>query len=206
MTPTRRLMIASIVFIVLASACRKPASDSQGLMVSSPDGSLAVTLALKTLPQPYLQGERAYYTVSYQGQPVILDSPLGLDFLGARPLDTDFEIIASDRQSADSTWENAFGARRQVRDRYNELTVSLRETKSPGRRVDLVFRAFDEGVALRYVLPKQPALERFALSAENTGFHFLPGATAWALNMGRFNTHNGANTCPYGSTRSSLPK
>jgi alpha-glucosidase len=191
-----RLLVASILIILLASACQKPGSGPEAMTVASPDGNLVVSLALKALPQPYLQGQRAYYSVSLQGKPVILDSPLGLDFLGARPMDTDFEVTATDRQSADSTWENAFGARRQVRDRYNELTVSLRETKSPVRRVDLVFRAFDEGVALRYVLPKQQALERFALSAENTGFHFLPGATAWALNMGRFNTHNEGEYLP----------
>lgn len=63
------------------------------MTVASPDGNLVVSLALKALPQPYLQGERAYYSVSFQGQPVLLDSPLGLDIFGARPLDTDFEIL-----------------------------------------------------------------------------------------------------------------
>jgi alpha-glucosidase len=196
MTSTRRL-ITHCIFIALALAIApRPATASQPLTVSSPDGRLVVSLALKALPQPYLQGERVYYAVSYQGHPVILDSPLGLDFFGARPMDTDFELIANERQAADSTWENAFGARRQVRDHYNQLTVSLRETKSPGRRVDLVFRVFDEGVAFRYILPKQEAIDKFALSAENTGFHFVPGATAWALNMGHFNTHNEGEYLP----------
>jgi len=72
--------------------------------------------------------------------------------------------------------------------------VSLRETKEPWRRVDLVFRSYDEGIALRYVLPKQEALDRFALQAP--GFHFTPGASAWALNMGRFNTHNEGEYLP----------
>ncbi len=192
----RRLLAASVLIILAASACRKPGSGSEAMTVASPDGNLVVSLALKALPQPYLQGERAYYSVSFQGKPVLLDSPLGLDIFGARPLDTDFEVVATDRQAADSTWENAFGARRQVRDHYNQLSVSLRETKSPGRRVDLVFRVFDEGVAFRYILPKQEAIDRFALSAENTGFHFVPGATAWALNMGRFNTHNEGEYLP----------
>lgn len=187
-------ILAAVLVIIANSACRN--SGSEALTVASPDGNLVVTVALKSLPQPHLSGERAYYKVSYQGRPVLLDSALGLDFHGARPMDRDFEVLATDRQAADSTWENAFGANRQVRDHYNQMTVSLRERQAPNRRVDLVFRAYDDGVALRYVLPKQDALDRFALQAENTGFHFSPGASAWALNMGRFNTHNEGEYLP----------
>ena len=179
-----RLLAASVLIILAASACRKPGSGSEAMTVASPDGNLVVSLALKALPQPYLQGERAYYSVSFQGKPVLLDSPLGLDIFGARPLDTDFEVIATDRQAADSTWENAFGARRQVRDHYNQLTVSLRETKAPGRRVDLVFRAFDEGVAFRYILPKQEAIDKFALQPRTRGFHFVPRCHRLGLEHG----------------------
>jgi alpha-glucosidase len=163
---------------------------AEPLTVTSPDGNLAISFELKTNPQPYLPGERPYYRVAYRGAPILVDSPLGLDFLGARALDREFEIVGTDRQSHDSTWENAFGTKRQVRDHYNELTVSLRERQAPGRRVDLVFRAYDEGVAFRYFLPKQEALEKFTLASENTGFYFARAAFAYALNLGRFNTNN----------------
>lgn len=156
------------------------------LRVTSPDGALAVTFELKTLPQPYLPGLRAYYSISYQGKPVLTDSPLGLDFKGAAPLDQDFEVAATDRQSHDSAWENAFGPKRKIRDHYNELAVSLRERSAPHRRLDLIFRAYDEGVAFRYALPKQDGLDRFTLSSENTGFYFSRPGTALALPLGSF--------------------
>ena len=158
--------------------------------VSSPDGSLTISFSVKANPQPYLPGERAYYNVSYNGTPMLNDSPLGLDFLGANPLDQDLEVIATDRQKHDSVWMNPFGAKRSIPDRYNQLTVSLRERKAPRRRVDLVFRAYDEGIAFRYVLPEQEAMKEFTLASENTGFYFARDAAAFALNMGRFNTHN----------------
>jgi alpha-glucosidase len=158
--------------------------------VTSPDGNLVIAFRVEAKPQPYLPGERAYYRVAFKGTPVLDDSPLGLDFLGAAPLDQDFEVLSTDRKSNDSTWENPFGAKRTVPDHYNELTVSLRENKAPGRRVDIVFRAYDEGAAFRYVLPKQEALGEFTLAAENTGFYFAGNPNAFALNMGRMNTHN----------------
>ncbi|MGA2534002.1 MAG: glycoside hydrolase family 97 N-terminal domain-containing protein, partial [Candidatus Aminicenantales bacterium] len=197
MMPNRMMNRKIFALGLIIAACSLGISCGPGkgawggpFAVSSPDDNLTITLALEAKTQPYLPGERAYYRVTYKGAAVLNDSPLGLDFLGAAPLDQDFEVVAVDRKSNDSTWENAFGAKRTVPDHYNEMTVSLREKKAPGRRVDLVFRAYDEGVAFRYVLPRQEALGEFTLAAENTGFYFAGDASAFALNMGRFNTHN----------------
>jgi alpha-glucosidase len=169
-----------------------PAKDARigALAVASPDGSLTISLALAAKPQPYLGGERLYYRVTFKGQPVLDDSPLGLDLLGAEPLDRDFEVVGNEKKSNDTTWENPFGAKRVVPDKFNELTVSLRERGPAGRRLEIVLRAYDEGVAFRYILPKQETFESFTLAAENTGFYFSGDAHAYALNRGRFNTDN----------------
>jgi alpha-glucosidase len=158
------------------------------LIVTSPDGNIEISLQLKANSQPYLSGERAYYRVSYKGQQVLSDSPLGLDFKDSKPLDQDFAIVGSDLQSQDSTWENPLGAKRKVPDHYNQLTVSLRERHAPLRRLDLIFRAYNEGVAFRYFLPKQDGLDPFVISAENTGFYFNQDVTAYALRLNSFVT------------------
>ncbi len=163
---------------------------AEALTVASPDGKLEISFALKSNLQPYLPGERAYYRISYQGVPVLADSPLGLDFEGASTLDHDFKIVATDRHSHDDAWTNPFGAQRNVPDHYNQLCVSLEEEQTPRRRVDLIFRAYNEGAAFRYFLPQQAGLEKFTLMAENTGFYFARDASAFALNQGRFNTSN----------------
>jgi alpha-glucosidase len=173
--------------LMLVSAHTTPSAEV--FRVTSPDGQIAISFALKSLPQPYLPGERAYYAVTYRGTPVLNDSPLQLDFQGAPALERGFEIVDTERQSHDDVWTSRFSARRNIPDRYNQLRVSLRERQTPGRRVDLVFRAYNEGVALRYFLPRQAALERFTLMSENTGFYFARGASAFALNYGRFNNN-----------------
>jgi alpha-glucosidase len=186
-----RNMFVMLAVIILGWSCLTRTDRGKGpFAVSSPDGSLTITIALAAKPQPYAVGERAYYHVTYKGAPVLADSPLGMDILGAEPLDRDFEVVGTDERAGDSTWENPFGARRVVPDRYNELTVSLKEKFGAGRRVDIVLRAYDEGVAFRYVLPKQEALGDFTLAAENTGFYFAGDVSAFALNLGRLNTHN----------------
>jgi alpha-glucosidase len=190
----RSVLIFGLLFVL--SVLNQGVAAGEPLLVSSPDGKLTISLALKANPQPYLPGQRAYYRVTYGSTPILDDSPLGLDFLGANALDQDFEIVGKDREKHDSTWENHFGAQRIVPDKYNQLTVSLRERRAPGRRLDVIFRAYNEGVAFRYFLPKQAAIGKFALASENTGFHFAHDATAYALNMGRFNTHNEGEYLP----------
>ena len=168
----------------------RPARAADNLTVASPDGKVVISFALKSNPQPYLPGVRAYYRVSYGGVPVLTDSPLGLDFEGAPTLDHDFEITGTDRHSHNERWTNRFGMLRDVPDHYNQLRISLREKQAPDRQVDVIFRAYNEGAAFRYFLPQQSALEKFTLMAENTGFYFAHDASAFALNKGRFNTDN----------------
>lgn len=174
-----------------ASACAPAKNAGTAFSVASPDGTLVLSLSLAAKPQPYLPGERLYYRVDYKAAPVLADSPLGLDLAGgAAALDHDFEIVATEKRSNDATWENAFGAKRTVPDKYNELTVHLREKAAPNRRLDVVVRAYDEGLAFRYVLPKQDALGDFAIASEATGFYFAHEASAFALNLGRWDTSN----------------
>jgi alpha-glucosidase len=188
---SRYLCAVLFALILFAGACAPAKDGGTGtLAVSSPDGSLTIALSIVSKPQPYLPGDRLYYHVTYKGTPVLEDSPLGLDFVDAPALDRDFKVLGVEKRSNDSTWENVFGAKRTVPDRYNEIVVSLEEQLKPYRRLDIVVRAYNEGVAFRYVLPKQEAMSEFNLSAENTGFYFAADAFAYALNLGRWDTSN----------------
>ncbi len=183
---------ALVAGCALAASCRKPGGRAAAsYSVASPDGSLSIALSIASKPRPYLPGERPYYRVTYKGAPVLVDSPLGLDIHGGPALDRDLEVVGVEKRSEDARWENPFGAQRVVPDKYNELVVALRERAEPRRRLDIALRAYDEGVAFRYVLPEQEALGgEFVLAGEATGFYFAEDAEALALNLGRWDTHN----------------
>ena len=174
------------VFALSMLASSWGVAASTPLTVTSPDGNLTASIEVKSNPQPYLPGRRLYYKIVYHGAAILRDSPLGLDFIGAPPLDHDFQITNSTHNSHDETWEDAFGARRVVPDHYNQLTVSLQEGGALHRRMDIIFKAYNEGVAFRYSLPRQDGLEKFILSSENTGFYFARPATAFASTSNRF--------------------
>ena len=71
-------------------------------------------------------------------------------------LDGDFVVRRARRTTHDTWWKPVWGEYDRIRDHYNELTVDLREVTAPRRTLRVVFRAYDDGVGFRYVLPAQP--------------------------------------------------
>ena len=122
---------------------------------------------------------RPSYAVSREGRLVIAPSRLGMMFTDAPKFERNLEIAAQRRSSFDQTWEQPWGERREVRNHYNELAVTLREKTRPGREFDVVFRLHDDGLGFRYVFRDRPGLARLNISEELTEFVLAEDATAW---------------------------
>lgn len=139
--------------------------------VKSPDGRVVVVVN---------DTDGLRYHVTLDGAPLLADSALGLDFEGGFSLGRRAAIVHATRSAHDSTWENHFGQRRTVRDHYQELKLELQEhADSPGR-LNVIVRAYDHGVALRYEIPVQPGLENYVVTNERTEFIFPDDLTCWA--------------------------
>jgi alpha-glucosidase len=100
------------------------------------------------------------------------------------------------RASRDETYTLAAGKTREARDRSEEMTVFLERAGDRPVRFDVVFRAFDDGAAFRYVLPKQDALHRVEVLSEETRFRFLADHKAWVLQLPSFDTSNEGEFVP----------
>lgn len=174
--------------IVFACLCLAAPVFPQALSVKSPNGKLSLSFEVKSLNAHYPQGRRPYYSVSFDGRRILADSPLGLRFAGAPALDHNFTVSAPSMTSHDSSWRDRLNDNLVVRDHYNQLVVRLEERGSLHRRMELIFRAYDAGIAFRYVLPRQPHLGKFTLTGEETGFYFAQDVSTFALNLGKFNT------------------
>ena len=124
------------------------------------------------------------------GKPVVADSPLGLTLAPTGTLANGFRVLGVTRASRD---ERIHAGRRQGeggRDHAEEMTVALERGGETPVRLDLVFRAYDDGAALRYVLPKQPGLQQAEIRSEDTRFRFLADHRAWPLFLESFTTSN----------------
>ena len=150
--------------------------------LESPGGTLTVTVTLDADGRPG-------YAIARNGAPVIADSRLGFILSGSPKLDRGFRLDGVERKSQDETWEQPWGERRFIRDRHQELRVRLIEKRAGGRRLHVVFRAFDDGVGFRYEFPAQEALRDVGIVEELTEFAVAEPATAWWITGGELNRY-----------------
>jgi len=170
----RRMRRSVVLVLGLLSLLAQPAHASgrhASYPVSSPDGSIRLQFGLDRGAPTYL--------VTHHRRPLVVRSALGLQFQGAPALDGDFVVRRVRWTTHDSSWRLLWGEYDRVRDHYNELTVDLREAVKPRRSLRLVFRAYDDGVAFRYIIPGQRRIGDFAMTAEDTQFNFAGDFNAW---------------------------
>jgi alpha-glucosidase len=151
--------------ILLLSACQTGDEHS----VQSPDGKVRVRILI--------EDGKPFYAVSYQGEEVIRPSALGMVFQGADTLSKELELLAVETSTKDETWEQAWGASQFVRDHHSEIILHMQQQN--GRKWDLIFRAFDDGIGFRYLLPEQEGLDDFVIMDELTEFTLAGNHRAW---------------------------
>jgi Glycoside hydrolase 97/Glycosyl-hydrolase 97 N-terminal/Glycosyl-hydrolase 97 C-terminal, oligomerisation len=166
------VVLVAVPLGVLAAPAGAASRDDGTYAVSSPDRTIRVRVRLDD------EG-RAVYGVTHHGAPVLADSALGFHFQGAPPLAADLAVRSVRRDRHDAAWRPVWGEYKTIRNHYNELSLDLREQVAPHRALQVVFRVFDDGVGFRYVLPRQRAMDRFAITSEDTSFRFADDFTAW---------------------------
>jgi alpha-glucosidase len=147
------------------------------LPVASPDGRTAVNVRVR-------EG-KLYYAVQRDRRDLMFPSQLGFLFRGAPPLRDSLRIVTSARGSVDQTWQQPWGEVARVRDQHNELRVSVQERSHLGRKFDVVFRVFNDGIGFRYEVPAQPNLGAYEIMDELTEFAFTDDARAWWIPSNR---------------------
>jgi alpha-glucosidase len=167
--------------LTVAAGCALLPSNvalSQELLpVTSPDGRTAVSVRVRD--------GKLYYAVQRDRRDLMFPSQLGFLFRGAPPLRDSLAIVTSTRSSVDQTWQQPWGEVARVRDQHNELRVSLQERTRLARKLDVVFRVFNDGIGFRYEVPAQPNLGAYEIMDELTEFAFTDDARAWWIPSNR---------------------
>ena len=161
-----------ILLCALMCLCINVLGMARDVVVSSPDGALTVTLGV--------DNGQAWYRVDRGSEPVIGRSALGLSIKDA-DLQGGVGMGKALRASLDETWSQPWGEDAQVRNHYNQVTVRLHERRGAKRYIDVVCRAYDDGVALRYEFPRQPGLQDFVIIDELTQFALPTDAPTWSI-------------------------
>ena len=163
--------------------------------LQSPNGKYQFTFSQK-------EG-KLLYSLDYAGKSVVEAGELGVNIdnhlvesaMGI-PVDNSnvwthgMEVTSVDRRSEDNTWKPVYGEYAQIRDCYNEMTIHLLKggkhkgsgtayDKRQQYLLDIIVRAYDEGVAVRYHFPEATNGLFMHITDDLTSFRFAPGAEAY---------------------------
>jgi alpha-glucosidase len=153
-----------------SSCCAQNFPNVGRFSIKSPDGKIEI---------PVLTTGGLRYAVIVDGHPILRESKLGLKFKDGSEAGRDVEILNAEQRSVDSTWENRWGKRRQVRDQFNELRLVMQEKSDAKRQFEVLFRAYNDGIAFRYVLPVQSGMDNFILTEDKSEFVFTDNNTCY---------------------------
>ena len=144
-----------------------------------------------------------FYTLTYKNRPVVEESELGVQIenqlfesaLGV-PNDTchfwceNLKLTDTDHRKSDETWKPVYGERAEVRDCYNEMTLKFRKGEGQGTTeggydkrknyfMNIIVRAYNEGVAFRYHFPETTNGLFLHITGEQTSFTMPEGTMTY---------------------------
>ena len=158
-----------------------PAHAKAQRSLSSPDGQ--IVMRFDTVGAQGARGGegRLVYSLAFRGKPVMDDSRLALELDGHPPLGASVHIGSAEASSGVDDYAMQFQKVSHVHDAYNSLVLHVAEAAAPGRSMNIEARAYNNGVAFRYVLPQQSAIDSVRLRQEDTEFRLHTDATNWLL-------------------------
>ncbi|WP_308993892.1 glycoside hydrolase family 97 catalytic domain-containing protein [Mariniflexile litorale] len=173
--------------------------------VQSPNGKLNYSFYQKATGDGTTQ---MYYKVSFNNQPVILESELGVLiennlFESALAIENDLskywcenlELKSIDRDTVHDFWEPIYGERNVVKNHYNQLVLHFNKFGEKGKmetgengtsydkrrsyNMDVIVRVYNEGVAFRYYFPETSNGLFLHIEGEQTSYTLPEGTMAY---------------------------
>lgn len=173
-------MMSKKIYLLLLAICG--ICQAQGQQLFSPDQKIKVVFSLSSMTENgrevYPEGT-PYYEVWYNDSPFLLPSRMGFDLLGTAELKHYFKVLKTQHLEKRSQWKPCYGEKEVYPDNYNEMQIILEETLYPHRKLQIDFRAYNEGVAFRYNIPSQPGFEKVLIDKELTEFTFPSHTSVW---------------------------
>jgi len=198
----KKLFVALLLILMPFVAFAQAIIQQTEQKLTSPDGAYEFTFYQKQLSS---ETKQMYYSLSYKGKTVIKESELGVlienqlfESALAVPNDTcrlwceNLSLIGADRSSVDFSWKPVYGEKNLIVDHYNQITLKFEKfgngnasvpqdgyDKRRAYRMDIIVRAYNEGVALRYFFPETSNGLFLHITGEQTQFSFPENTLAY---------------------------
>jgi alpha-glucosidase len=155
--------------------------QSGPVLLSSPDGKIQASFSTEATGQ-------LVYEIAFNGKPVIGRSNLGLELQDQPMLGGTLRIVTSRPGKIDETYTVPAGKSNPVHDQANTVAIDLQDDSRAARKLTLEARAYNDGIAFRYVIPDQPRTKTIRIVNERTQFAISGDATTYPLILRNFHT------------------
>lgn len=159
------LACAYLAAVISASSC-SPAKSPEAWTTSSPSGTLAITVSIDS-------GKLHYY-VLLEKDTVIRRSELGVEFAG-ESFSSDLAFVSSKDSAIDERYTMVTGKRKDNHAKANQTILEF--VNGNGHAIQVIARAYDEGVAFRYFFPGIDSA--ITVTRESTSFAVPVSGKAW---------------------------
>lgn len=161
-----------------------PTYSQKTIKLGSPDGRIQFSFKLKD--------KEPVYSVAFKGKPLIENSGLSLSFLETGLFKNNLKPSKPAFREAVESYELIVGKNKSINHPFKEVIIPLEETKTPFRKINLVVRAFNDGLAYRYEFPEQKNWSSYSLTEENSDFKITGDPKLLALFLPHYTTsHEG---------------
>ncbi len=183
---------SSLILLCVPALCFVPAASGQlaqssALRVASPDGQIVLILSDSTVgPSSDPSSAGMHYAVDFHGKWLLDESALGLKIEGQPALGPGMKQAHAETGHLDETYSIPVGKTRSVQNHFNSVHVDFEDAS--GRKLTMEVRAYDDGVAFRYIVPRQASFTNVRIEHELTEFRYSKDATLYPLILDGFQT------------------
>lgn len=168
-----------ILFFLL---CFNSVIAQKNIQISSPNGSIHFKF--------WLDAGVPMYALYLKSQPLIEQSRLGLQFKGFS-FSENLKLGKVKYHTVDENYDLIVGKTKTVRNHFKEVIIPLKNS----RQINLIVRAYNDGVAFRYEFPAQKNWQNYVLTDEKTTFNLVGNPHIYTLFLPHYNTsHEGLYT------------
>lgn len=157
----KNLIYVVSAMMLLLTNCSAP---DKVVQVSSPNGKISLTFDLTKNGEPE-------YQVKFNEKQIIKTSTLGFDLKNQPAIKENWTIQTVEENSIEENWEMPWGEKHRVANNYNTLKLGLAETKAPHRKMNLIFKVYNDGLGFRYEFPEKEGMDTVYINEENTQFN-----------------------------------
>lgn len=158
------ILVALVMWIIISQSQKSNAikfsAPSNAQVIDAPDKDLHLYL--------WLDNGVPYYSIVYNNEEIVNASQMGIDTTIGN-FSSDFqqiEMLSSNFN--DTVWSPLVGEKSEIQDKYNEKVFRL--IQSDNKSLSVEVRAYNTGIALRYLLPDTSVYGDYTITDEQTRF------------------------------------